>query len=170
MLTKLSQWIKISFCSLLHEFVLESHDSRHFQKARWCSLLDTNFKTLAYVITPHQVHLSKMTKHWDSFVSHCTYEVNETVETPEVMHKPQSDSPQTHCPKWERWLPPKLVIAMQVRTLQCTEPYNSRNRHSVSNGLGSWVPLNPQIRGYYIGNYTVCQRIWIWGMPRVPGG
>ena len=58
----------------------------------------------------------------------------------------------------------------QVRTRQCTKPYNLRNRHSVLNGLSSWGPLNPQIRGYYIGNYTVCQRIQIQGMPRVPGG
>ena len=58
----------------------------------------------------------------------------------------------------------------QVRTLQCTKPYNSRNRHSVSNGSGSWGPLNPQIRAYYIGNCTVCRRIQIQGMPSVPGG
>jgi hypothetical protein len=30
-------------------------------------------KTIDYVITPHQVHLSKTTKHWDGFVSHCNY-------------------------------------------------------------------------------------------------
>ena len=40
-----------------------------------------------------------------------TYEVNEIAETPEVMHKPQSDPPQTHHPEWERQLPPQLVIA-----------------------------------------------------------
>ena len=28
-------------------------------------------KTIDYVITLHQDHLSKTTKHWDSFVSHC---------------------------------------------------------------------------------------------------
>ena len=39
-----------------------------------------------------------------------------------------------------------------IRTLQCTEPYNLRNRHSVSNVLGSRGPLNPQIRTCYIGN------------------
>ena len=40
-----------------------------------------------------------------------TYEVNEIAETPEVMHKPQSDPPWTCRPKWERWLPPQLIIA-----------------------------------------------------------
>ena len=29
-------------------------------------------ETMDYVITLHQVHLFKTTKHWDSFVSHCT--------------------------------------------------------------------------------------------------
>ena len=29
------------------------------------------FKALAYDITPHHVYLSKITKHWESFVSHC---------------------------------------------------------------------------------------------------
>ena len=36
-----------------------------------CSLFDQSFRTIAYVITPHQVHLSQTTKHWDGFVSHC---------------------------------------------------------------------------------------------------
>ena len=63
-----------------------------------------------------------------------------------------------------------FTLQQQVRILQCTKPYNSRNRHSVSNGLGSQGPLNPQRRGYYIGNYTVCRRIQIQGMPKVPGG
>ena len=36
-----------------------------------CSLFDKSFRTIAYVITLHQVHLSQMTKHWDGFVSHC---------------------------------------------------------------------------------------------------
>ena len=40
-----------------------------------------------------------------------TYEVNEIAETPEVVHKPQSDLPWTHHPKWKRRLPPKLIIA-----------------------------------------------------------
>ena len=42
-----------------------------------------------------------------------------------------------------------------IRTLQCTEPYNSRNGHTVSNVSDSQGPSNPQIRGYYIGNYTL---------------
>ena len=49
-------------------------------------------------------------------------------------------------------LPGLLWITFQVGTLQCTEPYDSRNRHIVLNGLSSQGPLNPQIRGYYIGN------------------
>ena len=40
-----------------------------------------------------------------------TYEVNEIAETPEVMHKPQTDPPWAHHPKWERHLPPQLIIA-----------------------------------------------------------
>ena len=30
-------------------------------------------KTLDYVIFSHQANLSKTTKHWDGFVSHCTF-------------------------------------------------------------------------------------------------
>ena len=30
-----------------------------------------SIKTLDYVIFSHQANLSKTTKHWDSFVSHC---------------------------------------------------------------------------------------------------
>ena len=37
-----------------------------------CSLFEKSFRTISYVITSHQVHLSQMTKHWDSFVSHCS--------------------------------------------------------------------------------------------------
>ena len=80
MLTKLSQWVAILFCSLFHGFLLESHYCGHFRKARWCSLLDINFKILAYVITPHQVYLSKMIQHWDSCVSHCREEALATHE------------------------------------------------------------------------------------------
>ena len=36
--------------------------------------------------------------------------MNEIAETPEVVHKPQSDLPWTHRPKWERQLPPQIVI------------------------------------------------------------
>ena len=38
-----------------------------------CRFFDISFRTLDYVITSHQALLSKTTKHWDSFVSHCTY-------------------------------------------------------------------------------------------------
>ena len=32
-----------------------------------------SIKTLDYVIFLHQANLSKTTKHWDGFVSHCNY-------------------------------------------------------------------------------------------------
>ena len=73
MLTKLSQWVTIWFCSLLHVFLSKSHDPRCSVEPKMCSLFDKSFRTIAYVITPHQVHLSQMTKHWDSFVSHCNF-------------------------------------------------------------------------------------------------
>ena len=44
-----------------------------------CSLFNKSFKTIAYVITPHQVHLSQTTKHWDGFVSHCIVSVSAAV-------------------------------------------------------------------------------------------
>ena len=68
---KLSQWVPILFCSLLCVFLFKSHDIKCSIKPRRSSLFDINFRTLTYVITPHQVHLSKTTKHWDGFVSHC---------------------------------------------------------------------------------------------------
>ena len=52
-------------------FLSKSHDPRCSVKPKMCSLFDKSFRTIAYVITLHQVHLSQMTKHWDSFVSHC---------------------------------------------------------------------------------------------------
>ena len=73
MLTKLSQWVVILFGWLLYVFPSKSHDIKCSVKRGRSSLFDQIFKTLAYVITPHQAHLSKTTKHWDSFVSHCTY-------------------------------------------------------------------------------------------------
>ena len=73
MLTKLSQWVTIWFCSLLHVFLSKSHDLRCSVKLKMYSLFDKSFRTIAYVITPHQVHLSQTTKHWDSFVSHCIF-------------------------------------------------------------------------------------------------
>ena len=59
MLTKLSQWVTIWFCSLLHVFLSKSHDPRCSVKPKMCSLFDKIFRTIAYVITPHQVHLSQ---------------------------------------------------------------------------------------------------------------
>ena len=40
-----------------------------------------------------------------------TYEVNEIAETTKIMHKPQLDPLRTYRPKWEKWLPPQLIIA-----------------------------------------------------------
>ena len=37
-----------------------------------CSLMYMSIRTLDYVIFSHQANLSKTTKHWDGFVSHCT--------------------------------------------------------------------------------------------------
>ena len=56
-----------------YEFLIKSHDLKISIKPRRCSLYNMRTKTLDYVITLHQVHLSKTTKHWDSFVSHCSY-------------------------------------------------------------------------------------------------
>ena len=60
------------FCPLLHGFLSKSHDLKCYIKPRRYSLFYKSIKTQDYVISPHQVHLSKTTKHWDGFVSHCT--------------------------------------------------------------------------------------------------
>ena len=73
MLTKLSQWVSIRFCSFLHGYLFKSHDLKCSTKPRRCSLLYISFRTLDCIIIPHQVLLSKTAKHWDSFVSHCSY-------------------------------------------------------------------------------------------------
>ena len=59
------------FCSLLHGFLFKSHDLSCYVKPRRYSLFYISIKAQYYVINPHQVHLSKTTKHWDGFVSHC---------------------------------------------------------------------------------------------------
>ena len=71
MLTKLSQWVSILFCSLPHGFLFKSHEITWSIKPRRCSLMYMSIRTLDYVIFSHQANLSKTTKHWDSFVSHC---------------------------------------------------------------------------------------------------
>ena len=71
MLTKLSQWVPIQFCPLLHRFLSESCDIKCYVKPRRSSLFDVSFRILDYVIISHQALLSKTTKHWDGFVSHC---------------------------------------------------------------------------------------------------
>ena len=63
MLTKLSQWVPIRFCPLLHRFLSESRDIKCYIKPRRSSLFDVNFRTLDYVIISHQALLSKTTKH-----------------------------------------------------------------------------------------------------------
>ena len=72
MLTKLSQWVSILFCSLPHGFLFKSHEITWSIKPRRCSLMYMSIRTLDYVIFSHQANLSKTTKHWDGFVSHCT--------------------------------------------------------------------------------------------------
>ena len=59
------------FCPLLHGFLSKSHDLSCYIKPRRYSLFYISIKTQDYVISPYQVHLSKTTKHWDGFVSHC---------------------------------------------------------------------------------------------------
>ena len=59
------------FCSLLHGFLFKSHDLRCYVKPRRYSLFYISIKIKDYVISPYQVHLSKTTKHWDTFVSNC---------------------------------------------------------------------------------------------------
>ena len=70
MLTKLSQWVPIWYCSLLHRFLSKSHNLNCSTKPIRCSLLYISFRTMDCVIIPHQVLLSKTAKHWDGFVSH----------------------------------------------------------------------------------------------------
>ena len=86
MLTKLSQWVSMRFCSLLHGFLSKSHDLICYIKLRRCSLLYLSIKTLDYVISPHHVYLSKTTKHWDSFVSHCKYGCEQWPRLPSQYH------------------------------------------------------------------------------------
>ena len=76
MLTKLSQWVPIWFCLLLHRFLSESRDIKCYVKPRRSSLFDISFRTLDYVIISHQALLSKTTKHWDGFVSHCMSQIS----------------------------------------------------------------------------------------------
>ena len=83
-------------------------------------------KILDYIITLHQVHLFKMTKHWDSFVSHCIYPLTKMTTKGQVlganlhhaMHEGCSCWPScchvtmvpfvipicTHNPPYEQWL------------------------------------------------------------------
>ena len=72
MLTKRSQWVSILFCSLPHGSLFKSHEITWFIKPRRCSLMYMSIKTLDYDIFSHQANLSKTTKHWDGFVSHCS--------------------------------------------------------------------------------------------------
>ena len=53
MLTKLSQWVSIRFCPLLHRFLLESRDLECYVKPRRSSLFDVSFKTMSSSHTKH---------------------------------------------------------------------------------------------------------------------
>jgi len=66
-----SQWYSVLFCLLLHQFGSESHASRHFQKLRCETMIYIIFKLLHNLFDLYQVSLSKMAKHWDSFLNDC---------------------------------------------------------------------------------------------------
>ena len=61
--------IQHHFC--LQRFLSESRDLRCNVKPKRYSFSDISFRILDYVITSHQALLSKTTKDWDGFVSHC---------------------------------------------------------------------------------------------------
>ena len=111
MLTKLSQWVSMRFCPLLHGLLSKSHDLRCYIKPRRYSLFYISIKTQDYVISPYQVHLSKTTKHWDGFVSHCkdvpmvrldyltlTFKFTRSVYS--FLHRPVRDSVRVSPDKW----------------------------------------------------------------------
>ena len=71
MLKKMSQWVTILFGLLLHQFLSESCDLWSVKKPRCYILFPQIFRSLNYVIKSHQPDLSKSSKHWDIFLSHC---------------------------------------------------------------------------------------------------
>ena len=117
MLTKLSQWVSMQFCSLLHGFLFKSHDLRCYIKPRRYSLFYISIKAQDYVINPHQVHLSKTTKHWDGFVSHCRFCLAlDSVMTPAFRLK-------------------KKMLNMWWKCIETTETICTKPRNIISFGL-----------------------------------
>ena len=59
------------FGLLLNEFLSKSHDPRFFEKPECYNTLSEISKEFAYISMLQQINYSKMSKHWDSFLSHC---------------------------------------------------------------------------------------------------
>jgi hypothetical protein len=57
---------------LLHQFLSKSHDLGLIWKPRWCNITCIIFRLLSILFDLWQANLSKVTKHWDSFLSHCS--------------------------------------------------------------------------------------------------
>jgi hypothetical protein len=73
---KLPQWVTILFGLLLNGFWSKSHDPRFILKPRCHNSLYNHTRSPAYVSTSYYINLSKMSKHWGSFLSHCIKEDN----------------------------------------------------------------------------------------------
>ena len=116
MLTKLSQWVSIRFCPLIHRFSLESRDLKCYVKPRRSSLFDVSFKTLDYVIISHQALLFKTTKHWDGFVSHCNIRTT-------TIFKCTSKSCGAGTVWWKRWEVSCLKETCTLTWTICTVMY-----------------------------------------------
>ena len=65
------QWLIILFGSLLNQFWSKSCDSGLVRKPRCYSFLHKQVMLPDYVRRSHQSDLSKTSKHWDIFLSHC---------------------------------------------------------------------------------------------------
>ena len=72
MLKKMSQWLVILFGSLYNQFQSKSCDSGLVRKPRCYSSLHKQVMLPDYVRRSHQSDLSKKSKHWDIFLSHCS--------------------------------------------------------------------------------------------------
>ena len=76
MLKKMSQWLIILFGSLLNQFWSKSCDSGLVRKPICYSFLHKQAMLPDYVRRSHQSDLSKTSKHWDIFLSHCNCRIN----------------------------------------------------------------------------------------------
>jgi len=68
---KLPQWVTILFGLLLNGFWSKSHDPGFVLKPRCHSSLYNHTRSSAHVSSSYHINLSKMSKHWGSFLSHC---------------------------------------------------------------------------------------------------